>query len=224
MTCDTCKRQFCGKCLLTYHEGDCRKQELKHFKKNLRYRQCQMCGCIIEKDSGCNHMKCLCSYQFCYICSQKWDHTHVKCQGLAAQIPQPEINVTYSLCLCCLSPGCLTPLDCCFLGTALKYLLKLILLVLYIGLMLPTFVFGCLPFSILMLGLSFLHGIFCYPFDFLKSIVGPGACCLLVVFFPIVIVSGVYHAICDFVCNKSGNLWKMCGQILRNGIDKIVEA
>ena len=31
MTCETCQRKFCRKCLLAFHEGDCGRQQLKHY-------------------------------------------------------------------------------------------------------------------------------------------------------------------------------------------------
>jgi hypothetical protein len=90
MTCDTCQRKFCSKCLLAHHEGDCGKQQLKHYERNLSYRQCQMCAIIIEKPQGSNHMKCGCGYDFCYTCGTKWEKSHRRCQGVTVNTPKDE--------------------------------------------------------------------------------------------------------------------------------------
>lgn len=36
-------------------------------------KKCPNCNEPIEKNGGCNHMTCKsCSYDFCWICSEKW--------------------------------------------------------------------------------------------------------------------------------------------------------
>lgn len=35
---------------------------------------------FINKSEGCNHITCRCRCEFCFVCSEKWDTTHYKCQ------------------------------------------------------------------------------------------------------------------------------------------------
>lgn len=37
---------------------------------------CPNCGAPIEKSQGCNWMKCICGFEFCYFCNQPWKPTH----------------------------------------------------------------------------------------------------------------------------------------------------
>ena len=37
---------------------------------------CPHCGAPIEKSQGCNWMKCICGFEFCYFCNQPWKPTH----------------------------------------------------------------------------------------------------------------------------------------------------
>lgn len=76
MQCDACKNRYCHTCLLAVHEGPCESQELLFFENNLQYRKCKKCGIIIEKDQGCNHMVCICKYEFCYVCGETWSAAH----------------------------------------------------------------------------------------------------------------------------------------------------
>ena len=46
--------------------------ELKNWAKQLGISKCTNCGNLVEKSNGCNHMRCRCKYQFCYICSRKY--------------------------------------------------------------------------------------------------------------------------------------------------------
>ena len=76
MVCNECSKEYCGKCLLAVHVGDCDQQEVKFFEENLHYRQCKKCKTIVEKIQGCNHITCRCKYQFCYVCGAKWSVEH----------------------------------------------------------------------------------------------------------------------------------------------------
>jgi len=161
-----------------------------------------MCKHVVEKPPGSSQMKCICGYNFCYTCSGKWQPSHWKCQGSATSTETEEKEkAPYCIpCLCCLSESCLTPMECCCCGTLLKYFLKLIMLILYIALMLPIFIFGCLPFAIIMVGVSIIHGILCYPYFFLTTYEGNGALCMTIVFLPFIIFMGIYSATQRFVC------------------------
>lgn len=46
-------------------------QKDKHNKVN--YKQCPNCSVIIEKNEGCNQMKCTnCNYDFCWLCLDEY--------------------------------------------------------------------------------------------------------------------------------------------------------
>ncbi|KAI9899833.1 hypothetical protein N3K66_004095 [Trichothecium roseum] len=36
------------------------------------WQRCQNCWGMVELNTGCFHMTCLCGYQFCYLCGGKW--------------------------------------------------------------------------------------------------------------------------------------------------------
>lgn len=53
---------------------------LTEFTKFFVYKKCPKCKKHINKRSGCNHMKCLCEYNFCWICLRDISHhTKLKC-------------------------------------------------------------------------------------------------------------------------------------------------
>jgi hypothetical protein len=37
-------------------------------KNNIEYKDCLKCGVAINKTDGCNHMKCVCGFEFCWVC------------------------------------------------------------------------------------------------------------------------------------------------------------
>jgi hypothetical protein len=37
-------------------------------KNNIEYKNCLKCGTVINKLDGCNHMKCNCGFEFCWVC------------------------------------------------------------------------------------------------------------------------------------------------------------
>jgi len=40
--------------------------------KSKKYQKCPGCEKIVEKRDGCNHITCICGYQFCYKCGNKY--------------------------------------------------------------------------------------------------------------------------------------------------------
>ena len=78
MVCDGCEAEYCPKCLLALHSGDCDQKEVEFFEQNLHYRRCKRCRFVIEKNQGCNHMTCrVCNHEFCWMCLGDWkDHGH----------------------------------------------------------------------------------------------------------------------------------------------------
>ncbi|XP_067133598.1 potential E3 ubiquitin-protein ligase ariadne-2-like [Centruroides vittatus] len=86
--CSSCKIQFCFKCGTAYHApNDC--ETIKNWilkcsddSETANYicahtKDCPMCQVTIEKNGGCNHMKCYnCKHEFCWMCLNDW-----KCHG-----------------------------------------------------------------------------------------------------------------------------------------------
>ncbi len=35
-------------------------------------QRCGQCGNVVEKTGGCNHIVCICKYEFCYLCGTTW--------------------------------------------------------------------------------------------------------------------------------------------------------
>ena len=43
----------------------------------VNYKQCPSCNVIIEKNEGCNQMKCTnCSFEFCWLCLEEYTTEH----------------------------------------------------------------------------------------------------------------------------------------------------
>lgn len=38
---------------------------------NHTYRFCNKCGLLLEKDGGCNYVKCFCGFELCWECGQE---------------------------------------------------------------------------------------------------------------------------------------------------------
>ncbi|GKU05163.1 e3 ubiquitin-protein ligase arih1 [Fusarium langsethiae] len=73
--CTHCLTDTCIACKGEAHKGACRpteedSQDLLHLAKSTGWKRCGKCGHLIEKSTGCNHMRCLCGYQFCYSCGK----------------------------------------------------------------------------------------------------------------------------------------------------------
>ncbi|OMJ84604.1 hypothetical protein SteCoe_14279 [Stentor coeruleus] len=88
-SCSICRKDYCLRCKVDYHHRMTCQQyqqsviDLKtenadrnfmNFIKGTNYKQCPNCKFWVEKSSGCNHMTCRCSYQFCYACGGKYMH------------------------------------------------------------------------------------------------------------------------------------------------------
>ncbi|WEW59383.1 hypothetical protein PRK78_004854 [Emydomyces testavorans] len=76
--CPSCKDKFCGFCRGPLHEDgvDCPKDlglEATLEEAEMHgWRRCYQCRAMVELVSGCNHMTCKCSAQFCYTCGAPW--------------------------------------------------------------------------------------------------------------------------------------------------------
>lgn len=78
MTCHACKFKTCYTCDVPWHEGiTCEefKQQMEddpHGAANNAYhdrhtKQCPKCKWSIEKKDGCEHMTCICGFEFCWL-------------------------------------------------------------------------------------------------------------------------------------------------------------
>jgi hypothetical protein len=78
--CNFCKiAEFCLKCHLSSHAGDCEAPDeaiQEYILKNTR--QCPGCRINIEKSEGCNHMHCTqCNTDFCWLCGVRYDRNEI---------------------------------------------------------------------------------------------------------------------------------------------------
>ena len=92
--CELCGQKYCINCQIPKHDGKTCEQvqkekeqaaieakaneinntrlvednQLEDWAKQVGAKQCSQCKYWVEKNQGCNHMTCKCSYQFCYVC------------------------------------------------------------------------------------------------------------------------------------------------------------
>lgn len=90
--CPSCHRLFCAQCKVPWHaEMNCQEfQDLKRDKNEIdlddkflelakinKWKRCPNCSIYVKRSSGCEHMKCRCKCNFCYLCGKKWKHGHL---------------------------------------------------------------------------------------------------------------------------------------------------
>jgi hypothetical protein len=84
--CPQCKKSYCLQCKVEYHKGiTCDKfkkennkdDQFVKYAKSMKFKQCPKCRFWVDKIDGCNHMKCKCKNEFCYICGKNWGLGHV---------------------------------------------------------------------------------------------------------------------------------------------------
>lgn len=89
--CGACYAETCTKCHLEYHPYvSCERYKefkedpdlsLKDWCKGKEHvKSCPVCGFIIEKVDGCNHIECRCGRHICWVCSESFS-TSDECYG-----------------------------------------------------------------------------------------------------------------------------------------------
>jgi hypothetical protein len=89
-SCPNCLKVYCLECKSAYHEKKTCEENINDNKLNsdkkfyefantLRIKECPKCKRWIERASGCNHMTCVCKYEFCYICGKESTESHSNC-------------------------------------------------------------------------------------------------------------------------------------------------
>ena len=80
--CPLCNKNYCLNCKDEWHRGltceqyrdsrDVNKLDQQFFKfvQGAKFKMCPRCKYWVEKNQGCNHMKCRCGADFCYLCGQ----------------------------------------------------------------------------------------------------------------------------------------------------------
>jgi len=79
--CPKCKKRYCLKCQVNYHTGSTceayrqwRKENgqaevlFSEFVVGMKWKQCPGCKKWVEKNKGCDHIRCRCGFEFCYAC------------------------------------------------------------------------------------------------------------------------------------------------------------
>ena len=82
--CPLCQKHYCLACKCEFHqEQSCQEFRIsnnsnesdklfENFVKGQKWKQCPQCKFWVEKNQGCDHMTCRCTYQFCYKCGGKY--------------------------------------------------------------------------------------------------------------------------------------------------------
>ena len=83
--CPLCQKNYCLNCKDEWHTNmtcqqyrdsrDVNKLDNQFFEfvKGAKFKMCPRCKYWVEKNQGCNHMKCRCGADFCYLCGALMD-------------------------------------------------------------------------------------------------------------------------------------------------------
>ncbi|KAL5375706.1 hypothetical protein PMIN03_002248 [Paraphaeosphaeria minitans] len=84
--CQICNTETCAVCKNPKHNGLCPKDPTVQLLMNVageeRWQRCPRCRTMVELLTGCYHMRCWCTAEFCYLCAKPWKtcscpHSHV---------------------------------------------------------------------------------------------------------------------------------------------------
>ncbi|EQC35973.1 hypothetical protein SDRG_06715 [Saprolegnia diclina VS20] len=74
--CPGCRTGLCSACSRPAHPGACEdtvsEEALLELGAQEGWQRCPHCRRMVELTQGCNHMTCLCSAEFCYVCASRW--------------------------------------------------------------------------------------------------------------------------------------------------------
>ncbi|KAI4990336.1 hypothetical protein ZWY2020_038699 [Hordeum vulgare] len=96
--CPHCKRMFCAKCKVPWHEGvDCAEFQrlgddergredllLRKVAQQSKWQRCPKCKIYVDRVDGCTFIACRCGHCFCYLCGSTMarnNHVCTKCSG-----------------------------------------------------------------------------------------------------------------------------------------------
>ncbi|CRG95266.1 IBR domain protein, putative [Plasmodium gallinaceum] len=102
-----CGYNFCFICSYEFHRPvtcsiikkwyDLEKKDDNNIKWiNIHTKKCPNCNGSIEKTSGCMHMKCICGYDFCWLCLEEWKNHKggfYKCNKYLEEIKSNENEI-----------------------------------------------------------------------------------------------------------------------------------
>jgi hypothetical protein len=64
------------------------RDKLTSLKIRLTTTKCPLCEARVKRTEGCNHMTCICGYNFCYKCRNEWGHhnSYFRCPRIGLRI------------------------------------------------------------------------------------------------------------------------------------------
>lgn len=76
-TCKNCNHKVCKKCGTKWHgkrscSRDDATSQVIEMAKEEGWQRCYSCKTMVQLAEGCNHMRCRCDAEFCYVCGCKW--------------------------------------------------------------------------------------------------------------------------------------------------------
>ncbi|KAK9770920.1 hypothetical protein SCAR479_12379 [Seiridium cardinale] len=75
--CPDCEQRTCADCKGKGHAGPCPEDagtaQLLALGKTQGWQRCNACQSMVQRTSGCSHMRCWCGSDFCYACGSAWD-------------------------------------------------------------------------------------------------------------------------------------------------------
>ncbi|KAH8664355.1 hypothetical protein BX600DRAFT_550408 [Xylariales sp. PMI_506] len=78
--CADCHQATCHRCKAQYHVGNCvpnpQDQLVLEIGQHNGWQRCYSCRTLVERQSGCNLIYCLCGARFCYLCGAKHASCH----------------------------------------------------------------------------------------------------------------------------------------------------
>ena len=73
--CPSCSSDLCIHCKSLSHDGACEDvsdAQLAELAALEGWKKCKQCATFVSLKQGCNHITCICQYEFCYVCEEEW--------------------------------------------------------------------------------------------------------------------------------------------------------